>query len=274
MLEFSKISKGVFSNSEYDIKNGRRISIYKAIEDSKVILVLDYLYRKVNRDGDIALSINDIVETLGFEPNYHKDKINDKIMDILRKLQEQDVIAGVPEKINAKDFLKLSIEKMFYKNGAGEDSFYVTLNTEERDKVLNYNETKLDTSKLLLYYLYIKSKIHFKSKENDWKVETCWFSLEQVTEDIASSKTTLMKYNTILMELGLIRFESAGCYRNREGNIRKAHNIYTLDLYSTDNDNDAETRLKYAIAEYKTYYKRFEDNQKKGMDGFTDDLFG
>ena len=288
MLEFSKISKNVFCASAYDIKNGRKDSLYKMVDDTRIVSVLDCLYNKVDGYDEINISINELVKKIGYTPNQNKGKVNDKVADILKKLQEQnyiEVITGDLNKISSpSQLLQFKIaDGMFCKNDANQDNNYITLDTKEKNAItnsINLKDKIVKSSVLLLYYCYIKSKLHFKKNDSDFQTICCWFSFKKLEDELGIGRTTAIKYNKILTDLGMIKVKNAGYYKTKEGHISLTHNVYVLDKFS-DDANTAEERLAHGIDEYLSFYKRLKQKQEEQEEiaiseaskGFTEDLF-
>jgi hypothetical protein len=254
---FSKIPNSLFYK-----KDGK--SIFKITKDYNALFVLDYIYMNTNRRNQTIFTIEDIVRYCGLKPDKHSGKSNDKIKSILIRLKELKLIAddinynllGTKEYKNDKDLL-YTIPKLFKRDKKDNDTEFVILTDEEKDKILN-DDTAIDKLKLLFYYLYLKSRI-YKRDVNDGdlhiaggKAESAYINFEKINEDTLFSPDTINKYNETLDKLNLIKYGRAEhwYYKNdKNKTIRESCNVYVLY-----NDGNYETNLKEGIKQYKLYY--------------------
>jgi hypothetical protein len=254
---FSKIPNSLFYK-----KDGK--SIFKITKDYNALFVLDYIYMNTNRRNQTIFTIEDIVRYCGLKPDKHSGKSNDKIKSILIRLKELKLIAddinynllGTKEYKNDKDLL-YTIPKLFKRDKKDNDTEFVILTDEEKDKILN-DDTAIDKLKLLFYYLYLKSRI-YKRDVNDGdlhisggKAESSYINFEKINEDTLFSPDTINKYNETLDKLNLIKYGRAEhwYYKNdKNKTIRESCNVYVLY-----NDGNYETNLKEGIKQYKLYY--------------------
>jgi hypothetical protein len=254
---FSKISNSLFYK-----KDGK--SIFKIIKDYNALFVLDYIYINTNRRNQVKFTIEDIIKYCGLKPDKHSGKSNDKIKSILIKLKELKLIVddinysllGTKGYKNDKDLL-YTTPKLFKKDKSGNDTEFVVLTDEEKNKIMN-DDTTIDKIKLLFYYLYLKSRI-YKRDINDGdlymiggKSESAYINFEKINEDILFTADTINKYNETLSKLNLIRYGRAEhwYYKNDPNKtIRESCNVYVLY-----NDGNYETNLKEGIKQYKLFY--------------------
>ena len=255
---FSKIPNKLFY-----IKNKK--SIFQIIKDYNVLFVLDYLYTNTNRRNQAVFTIEDIVRYCGLKPDTHKGKSNEKIKYIVKSLKELKLInddidynlLGTKGNKSDKDILYATLT-IFNKNEKGEDIAFVTLTDEEKNKIINV-DIKLDKLKLLFYYLYLKSRIYKRSNEFEGnlisyggRAESCYVSFEKINEDIGLTADTIDKYNQILVDLNLIRYDRAELwYFKNDPNkiIYESCNVYVLY-----NNGDFKANLKEGIKQYKLNY--------------------
>jgi hypothetical protein len=256
---FSKISNSLFYK-----KDGK--SIFKIIKDYNALFVLDYIYINTNRRNQVKFTIEDIIKYCGLKPDKHSGKSNDKIKSILIKLKELKLIVddinysllGTKGYKNDKDLLYTTPE-LFKKDISGNDTEFVVLTDEEKNKIMN-DDTTIDKIKLLFYYLYLKSRI-YKRDINDGelymiggKSESAYINFEKINEDILFTADTINKYNKTLNKLNLIRYGRAEhwYYKNDPNKtIRESCNVYVLY-----NDGNYETNLKEGIKQYKLHYSK------------------
>jgi hypothetical protein len=254
---FSKIPNSLFYK-----KDGK--SILKITKDYNALFVLDYIYMSTNRRNQIKFTIEDVVKYCGLKPDKHSGKSNDKIKSILIKLKELKLIAddtnysllGTKGYKSDKDLL-YTTPKLFKKDIFGNDTEFVILTDEEKDRIMN-TDINIDKLKLLFYYLYLKSRI-YKRDVNDGelhmaggKSESAYINFEKINEDTLFTADTINKYNETLDKLNLIRYGRAEhwYYKNDTNKtIRESCNVYVLY-----NDGNYETNLKEGIKQYKLYY--------------------
>ena len=230
-------------------------SIFQLILDDKVILVLDYLYINTNRIDESIFSINNIVTTYNFKIDLHKNKINDKIRCILKKLNELKVIEiyGDIEKIKNNDFAKCKILIDL------ENNFFI-LKRNELKSILEYKNKSIDNMILLKLFCYLKARIYKRENKkelylNGGKAETCYPSYSKIYNDINISEGIINKYINILVELNLIRYDNAGVYYHKSNIKIKQESPNTYALY------DKEGYYKDELKESIKFFRSRKENE-------------
>ena len=243
MYTFSKIPTKLF----YTSKDSKEKSLLEVIQDSKLILVLDYLYWNINRKDIIKFTIEDLVLENGFTPNSHKNKINDQFKKILYQLDQQNVI----EFINTKNISSIKNGQLaICKLLIDLSNSYVELEEKEKQTILSYSDTKIDNTKLLMYYTYLKSRMYKRKDANYSRSQTCNPSYDLIMKDLFITEASITQYNDMLVELNLIRIANPGLFYFKDDTkkaLRESPNIYTLYI----NEEYAKAELAEGIKEYK-----------------------
>lgn len=229
-------------------------SIYKNINDDRLILVFDYLYTNTNREGITIFSINDIVTTYGFKIDNHKGRINSKIKEIIFKLSLLDYIIIDFDifNINNNELLKCKINDNVIKY----DSNFTMLLRNELNIILSCND--LDKLILLKLFCYLKIRMYKRIENKDiqligGKAEVCYPSYEVICEEIGISEAITNKYINKLKELKLIVFDNAGVYYHPNNKENKRESANTYALYKENGSHEIE--LKESIKFYKKQMK-------------------
>lgn len=229
-------------------------SIYKSINDDRLILVFDYLYTNTSREGITIFSINDIVTAYGFKIDNHKGRINSKIKEIIFKLSLLDYITIDFDifNINSNELLKCKIND----NLINYDSNFTMLLRSELNTILSCED--LDKLILLKLFCYLKIRMYKRMESKDiretgGKAEVCYPSYEVICEEIGISEAITNKYINKLKELKLVAFDNAGVYYHPNSKENKRESANTYVLYKEDGSHEIE--LKESIKFYKKQMK-------------------
>ena len=104
---------------------------------------------------------------------------------------------------------------------------FVLLYDFELDTICN-SEYKVDKNLLLLTFVTIKSHINNQTK-------ICYPTIDTIQRECnIKSNNTVLYYIDILKELGLILFENVGTRVFKDGTIKQAGNIYTMNYEGHD----------------------------------------
>lgn len=255
---FSKIPNNLFY-----LKSKK--SIFKITNDYNVLFVLDYLYTNTNRRNQTLFTIEDIVRYCGLKPDAHRGKSNNRIKSIVIMLKELNLInddtdyslLGTKGYKNDKDILYTNLN-LFKKNKEGNDVEFVLLEDNERNKIVN-TDTNLDKTKLLFYYLYLKSRIYKRNAEtegdlimNGGKSESAYISFEKINEDTLLTADTINKYNEVLVDLHLIKYDRAEHWYYKSDPNKTTYE--SCNVYVLYNNGNFKTNLKEGIKQYKLFY--------------------
>lgn len=235
--------------------NTSSLSWLNIINDSKLILILDYLYINQSRcNNKVKCCLDDIIISCGCKPNNHKGCMNDKFKSTLSALQSMEVIKCKYDLLKVKPTQFIIIEyNCIDVNSEGEEINWYYLLNSARDKIINYKEVNIDNYNLLNVYCYINKKIK-KSNNNiqctGGKSESCFFTYDTVSSALGFSERSYSKYISILKKLKLIDYGNIGKVIDKRGNISNANNVYVL----TSSD-DYKHNLKEGLKESKYFYE-------------------
>lgn len=197
----------------------------------KSVLALEYLIERLHFHDNLSrISVENMVLNCGYKPDSHKGKSNDVFKSILLDFEKINIIQSSFDLLSAKpkDYLEIKL------NISMNTRFVIVL-PEEKEKLKTVKS--IDYGQLFTYYFYIKSRIYKRSSEdglavnNGGRYESCFVSFRTITNDLKITDKTIVKYNDILTELDLIRYENFGTYyysydSNKTTQI--SPNFYTL----------------------------------------------
>jgi hypothetical protein len=212
----------------------------KRNKKEKLLLVASYLKLNSPLNGNVGVSINLLAEKIGYKPDSHENKINDKIKTSFKSLissndifidsrlswskktkwQQRDVAV---DDLTAAECILIHINedsKLFYP-----DDQYVVL-TEAEFITIVQSCVKTDREDILNTYLNIKKFMNF---DKDSK-QLCYPSHTTLCKDCNISSTGAM--NNIIKDLigmGLLYTYNSGRYTDKNGNIKFSNNFYALD---------------------------------------------
>ena len=224
-------------------------TIYKIVNNDKVLLIFDYLYMRTDRIGTTLFSIGDIIETYGLTQRKGRDGVNNQIRDILRALIELKYIKLLNEinieTVNKNTFVKCKLN-INYKN-----NFFILKNSELKT-ILNIDNT-YDKIKLLKLYCIIKARVYTRKGGNNGinihntdKTGICYPSYKKIQSEIDISEGTINKYIQKLKELNLIDYANAGvCYHKVSKIKKETPNIYVLYTKDKLHEDELYASIKY-----------------------------
>lgn len=228
----------------------------------KTLLILDYLYMNTNRRGVISFCVQDMVIACGFRCKNKKGEPYDQFKIILSKLKENNIIKSDVDFLKCKPSgnisctLELNLDNQFFK-----------LYDDEKDKILNQTICSANNLKILIYYCYLKCRMYKhndETKENIDKhhIEICFPSFKTINDDLGITDSSIYKYNSILVDLNLIRIDSAGLWSYKDDpahEVKESCNIYTLFTDEKTAKNNLDKGIKY--------YKSLDINSNKIFTG-------
>ena len=275
----------IIPNNIFYTEEGKT-SLYNKINNYKIILVMDYLYTGMNRLGNTRLSIGNIISTYNCKLNRNKGGINEQIPKILYKLNELDIIQSDfnLDNIAINQFIECKY------NGIEKDENdnyinFTMIDYKIFNKILNYKDGKTDNVILLFYYCYLCSRIfNRKSDKKDisaygGRAEVCYPSYDTISKDTNLSTRTINKYNSLLVDMNLIRIGNLGLYYvgDNKKYTRESPNFYVLikdeEYVKVDNEKNMlwYINLKEGMKYYKKIHKdytfldtrEYKDNNRK-----------
>lgn len=200
----------------------------------KVLQIILYLEENRNTRGISLFSLEDMIISIGYTPNNHKGKINDKVKKILFNLQNDGLLVSKWDlgTIKPSELVKARLLVNEIEEG------YFPIEYRVIDTIYN-SDTKCDKLTLLKAQCYITARVrrledeaHTEANEHDnWvgeKVEYTFFKQEEATRDLEIDDHTWQDVIKELNELGLIFYGNIG--QVKKGNlITTAGNCYCLD---------------------------------------------
>ncbi|RXM70335.1 hypothetical protein [Clostridium tetani] len=254
-------------------------SIFKITKDYKALLMLNFITENQTYQEECMFTIEYFLEQYGLSTHSNSSNFKDikKILVALEKLKLIKCINGEDlSKVSLKKFIVLDIRKIIEKKGV-EKVKYFQLYQDHNEDILNYSKEKIDNIKLLNFYCYLRSRIHWHIGKNSTanmeggRAQVCFPSYETIKRDLKIEDRTITKYIEILdKDLNLIKVANAGLYylKNDKNKImRESNNIYTMtDIIAWD------AELTQGIKQYKYKYKdervftnsrKYKNNNKK-----------
>ncbi|BDR67954.1 hypothetical protein K144312032_21820 [Clostridium tetani] len=254
-------------------------SIFKITKDYKALLMLNFITENQTYQEECMFTIEYFLEQYGLSTHSNSSNFKDikKILVALEKLKLIKCINGEDlSKVSLKKFIVLDIRKIIEKKGV-EKVKYFQLYQDHNEDILNYSKEKIDNIKLLNFYCYLRSRIHWHIGKNSTanmeggRAQVCFPSYETIKRDLKIADRTITKYIEILdKDLNLIKVANAGLYylKNDKNKImRESNNIYTMtDIIAWD------AELTQGIKQYKYKYKdervftnsrKYKNNNKK-----------
>ena len=242
---FTKIPNfALYKYGEYDVSIVEQFSY-----NCKVVQVLDYLYRKLNRfDWTAGFCLEGMIEFCGYKPDTHRGQSNDIFKSILLKMIQLGYISTNYDitKIKPKNYLECKLTIDYSSN-------FSIIYDDVRDKI--YSVEGVDKAQLFAYYCYINARMHRRSKdegvsESGGQYEYTYFGFKGVYDNLKITDKAIVKYNDILVSLDLIRYENFGTYYFKDdpkSTTRLTPNFYTLF------DGDEGKARKNLVEGYKLY---------------------
>lgn len=263
---FSKLPNKLF----YSVDTDKKSILANTNYDHRTLFVLDYLYMNRNMRNITNFYLKDMIVECGFTYSTKKDASSDRFKEILSILQTNNIINSnvnfVDLKVNDKITCTLDIDL---------DTQFFMLYDSEKNKILSQTTVdKIDNNKLLLYYCYLKCRMYKRTDGDDiekygGRAEVAYPAFKLINEDLGITDVSIDKYNHALVELDLIRYDSAGLWHYADDPHRiprESCNIYAL---YTDDETTANN-LKEGIKFYKKLNadkvfskKEYKNNNRK-----------
>lgn len=236
------IASGENIDNSYIQSFGKRTVAYL-----KNLVALQNVNGYIRFSTDMILWMLNIQNNIARERKYFKDFISQLEQNSLISIQnEVDT-----ESLGSSEFIHAKLNIFDY-NEEGKTQNYFMLLDSEYNKIMNYSGD-LDRFNLLNLFCNLKSRMWRNSNDISpakRRPEVAYPSYETIKDDIfIESDKTLKQYIEVLVELDLIRYDSAGeRVFVREGDsliVRKSNFTYTLF------HSQWETDLSESISAYK-----------------------
>ncbi|MBV1819043.1 coiled-coil domain-containing protein [Clostridium cochlearium] len=272
---YNQISNSIFWGLGGDADK----SILKITKDYKTLLILDFIAENQTYQEECMFTIEYFLEQYELSKNANSSNLKDikKILTTLENLKLIKCINGEDlSKVSLKKFIVLDIRNLIEVKNGGKINYFQLYRNDKED-ILSYNKEKIDNVKLLNFYCYLRSRIHWHVGKNSTvnmeggRAQVCFPSYQTITRDLGIKDRTITKYIEILdKDLNLIKVANAGLYYNSHDKnkiMRESNNIYTMtDIVAWD------AELTQAIKQYKYKYKgervftnsrKYKNNNKK-----------
>ena len=199
---------------------------------AKQLLIYGYLYMNRTMRDEVKLSLEELIIGCGYTPHKGKDRTNDQFRQELSDMYRNNY-SGCFDLYTESDISTINTNERFVLNLSNilydYDSFTKIL-FNDFDKIIHSDY------KILLIYLYIKSYIFERKKDRDGtelesiqnKQEGYALSYEQISKGTNIAKSSVIKIIIALQDLQLIECYTTGGYKDQDGKIRNAPNIYVL----------------------------------------------
>ena len=272
---YNQISNSIFWGLNGDADK----SIFKITKDYKTLLVLDFIAENQTYQEQCMFTIEYFLEQYELSKNANSSNFKD-IKKILTTLEELKLIRCVNgedlTKVTLKKFIVLDIRNLIEVKNGGKINYFQLYRNDKED-ILAYDKEKIDNVKLLNFYCYLRSRIHWHVGKNSTanmeggRAQVCFPSYETIKRDLKIEDRTITKYIGILdKDLNLIKIANPGLYYNKNDKnkiTRESPNIYTMtDIIAWD------AELTQGIKQYKYKYKdervftnsrKYKNNNKK-----------
>ncbi|SDL32251.1 hypothetical protein SAMN05216497_11930 [Clostridium cochlearium] len=272
---YNQISNSIFWGLNGDADK----SILKITKDYKTLLILDFIAENQTYQEQCMFTIEYFLEQYGLSKNANSSNFKD-VKKILTTLEELKLIRCVNgedlSKVSLKKFIVLDIRNLIEVKNGGKINYFQLYRNDKED-ILAYDKEKIDNVKLLNFYCYLRSRIHWHTNKTSTanmtggRAQVCFPSYETIKRDLKIEDRTITKYIEILdKDLNLIKVANPGlyCLKNDKNKItRESPNIYTMtDIIAWD------AELKEGIKQYKYKYKdervftnsrKYKNNNKK-----------
>lgn len=255
---FAKIPTELFYNMIYDSiedknKSTKNNSILTNIKDSKVILILYYLYTSTNYLEECNISISYLINKCNY---YSNDKVKNEFKSILNDLCKLKYISTNNDLVNIKhnDLITFNTDELFNINT------FVILEQSELNTLILNSANKKELLNLLKVYLYLKCRCYKQTTgdytaKNGGKAQVAFPSYENIAEYTYTSESHIVEYINKLKELNMIDYKNLGKKYHESDPKKKITdciNVYTI--MSICDGEIAENELQEGLKQQRENY--------------------
>lgn len=226
--------------------------LIKLYHDDKILLVYDCLEHQRLRCNKSTFTLEFLITYCGYKVNRKEGRSADQFKETLSLLQEAHLISNMRSAITNN---KINISDITPKDYVWCDlnvleGNFMQLHKWERDKILKYNKEPIDNIKMLIYYCYLKSRMYRRSKKSSDRVvtggrnEVAYPSYSNTKDDIGIAENSITKYNKVLSDLNMIRYDNAGLYK-KKGDDSPTESRNTYILYQDGWEDDLKDSIKF-----------------------------
>lgn len=243
-------------------------SLFKLVKEYNILNIMYYISSNLNNKNIVHFTLENLIIESNLKPNNHKGKTNTIFINILQKLQNNNFIDVLEynkslnfDTCNRKINTYKPKELIICRLNIDLSNKFTICTDKEYHNIMFYKENNINNTKLLYYYLYLKSRTYRKVNDTDTRPEVCFPTFELISKDIGLTDISIVKYNDILVKLEMIKIANPGLWYNASDelkNVRESVNFY----YITDcgNKSDcADSELQEGIS----IYKHMDVNQNK-----------
>lgn len=268
MNNYTLLTNKIFYGSE------KEKSLFSEVKDYNLLPIMEFLYDNTNRRGITIFTLEQLVYACGYtKVDTHKGRNLDSIKNIMNMLYSKGIIDVDINNLKPSQYTTCNFNS-FDKNEDDNNIKFSVLTDEDKKLIINYNETKIDNTKLLFYFCYLNSRIYKRSKSEyeTEKAGTCFIGFDKIEDDINIKSNTIAQYNDILVKLGLIKIVNCGlAYNKNDKNKFPKETPNHYALVKTDVNKPADEELKESIRIYKdthselvfTNSRKYKNNDKK-----------
>ena len=207
------------------------IHYFKPTQDGQMdYMVYIALLSKINAYEEVEISLNRLVESIGYKPKTGKGKINEKVRESLKRL-EYDYKLIVPAPTSNDKYLMLEVrvletEERFFKLNL--NNIRKILNSSFKLRSDDFTNKYTDKAKALYVYSYLLSMfgVH-ETTTVGITFNGCYPNMDKICAECNVTKEYLLKLLAYFEFDGLIYTANVGAI---DGSTYKANNYYTDSL--------------------------------------------
>lgn len=216
--------------------------IYEYELSEKRIIVYIYFASKQGLDDTVGFSCDSIVKWAGYKTNYHKNKINDEISNLVNSISENGFFA-LDGNIIGNNFVEaqLNIEEFY------PDNQFALIYNNELEKIINFKQytkdvNRMNSSILLLVLSYLRSNMlrrqaEYNSDKSD-KPEFCYRMYKDIEADIGLSSRYISRAVKILDEMGILAYKILPRWKDESDNWHTEVTLFANRYKYKDNRLD------------------------------------
>lgn len=207
------------------------IHYFKPTADGQMdYMVYIALLSKINAYEEVEISLNRLVESIGYKPKTGKGKINEKVRESLKRL-EYDYKLIVPAPTSTEKYLMLEVrvlevQERFFKLNL--NNIRKILNSSFKLRSDDFTNKYTDKAKALYVYSYLLSMfgVH-ETTSIGVTFNGCYPNMDKICKDCNITKEYLLKLLAYFEFDGLIFTANVGAI---DGSTYKSNNYYTDSL--------------------------------------------
>ena len=233
--------------------------------DKNIISVITYLSMKMNSNYETIFKLEELIKFLGYTPKTGKGKINDKIKDSLKWLQDKKIITCQQDlkQIKPKEYVLINtyFNKLLKKQDKDKKEQFTKIYYENFVKIFNSKyKNKID---LFNVYANLLSRKFPHEFNGNIKCEMCFPSIEQISDDVNISRPTLINILKELQELKLVFFDTIGDIKSDMNGFITANNVYVFKKEDLENALTLSRKHYYESGFFETKNRKQLSEEEK-----------